>query len=1113
MNNYTTAGGGQAKQASWDILGYSREVGTLMKSTSLAALFVVLTLWGAAIARAQTLSQLNGTVTDNANAVIVGAGVTVRHAATGVANTVTTNEVGAYRFLNLPPGQYELTCEFKGFKRFQRAGLTLETGIARTVDIQMQVGDVTESVVVKAETPMLEASNSTVGQLIERATVFNMPVESRRSASLVRLMGAVVFNVEDASAEQIPRFSMAGGRSVNQMWMLDGGIAQNMAIGQPQLSLNPPAESLQEFKAETNNYSAEFGRTGNGLIIMTTRSGTNDLHGAAYEFLRNDKLDSRTFFAPRKPPLRYNVFGASAGGPVKRDKAFFFFNYEGARRRTPVTFSDVIVPHPNEIRGDFSPRQDVTILDPLSRQPFAGNVIPASRIDPLAAKFAAFWPAPNTASDNTRAPRNNYIANGSDSLSQNYYTAKVDYNINDKDRISGRYSDVRAPETQASIYPNQFADYRGARFENRHANAVANWFRNFSPSLVNEARLMFGDRLFKFMPYSIGSKKNGELGVAGVNPDGFATIGIAGVSQLGNSGHGRYQTPIRTMQITDVLTWVKGRHSIKTGFDFRYTLNKDDNLGTEGGRFDFNDRATNNGLAAFLLGWTTNAALARPDIIESRMDYYGSFVQDDWKVTSKLTINLGLRWEMDTPRFERNNRAGWFDSSVKNPGSGNLGALVFAGRDGIPKWNHDFDANNFGPRVGFAYSAAKGVVVRGGYGVAYNGIYYGAVVVSATNGFGLNGSFTSPDGGITQAFPFQNGMPAVPPPQQTPGFGAVPIGSAPRTSPDFFQKNHVASYAQQWNLTVQKELIGNSLIEVAYLANVGHKLPLPSVNLNMIPLVGGRGPAQQSQFLRPYPQYNNVVQNSPPWGNSTYHALNLKYEKRYAAGLSFLGNYTWSKFIDDVAAINELGGAPSQFTHVDLRRMNRSLAGNHVGQRLIFSSVYDLPLGKGRRVPIGNGVADAILGGWGIGAIVEFRDGTPYGVVEQTDRSNTFAASNRPLLVRSPALSAGRPRGEQLVQYFDVTAFAQPAVTEFGNAPRYMQSGPGVINVDASVNKRWAIGERYGILFRGDFYNLPNRPNFANPNGVRGRGDFGRITSILSGSTGRRIQFSLRFEF
>ena len=305
---------------------------------------------------AQTQSRLSGLITDDSGAVVAGARVIARNTGTGVVNETATNESGNYQFPVLIPGEYEVTAEMAGFKKEVQSGIVLETGITRTVDLQLTVGALTETVQVSATAPLLESETSSVGQLIERTSVMNMPLESRRTAGLVRLLGAVTFR-EETGGEQVPMFSMAGGRSQNQMWQLDGAVVQNMSLGVAQLQLNPPAESLQEFKAEMNNFSAEFGRAGGGLILMTTRSGTNEFHGAAYEFLRNQALDTRTFFAPRKAPLRYNIFGGSFGGPVIRDKTFFFVNYEGARRRDGVTISNLIVPHLPERTGDFSNRR------------------------------------------------------------------------------------------------------------------------------------------------------------------------------------------------------------------------------------------------------------------------------------------------------------------------------------------------------------------------------------------------------------------------------------------------------------------------------------------------------------------------------------------------------------------------------------------------------------------------------------------------------------------------------------------------------------------------------------------------------------------------------------
>lgn len=1062
---------------------------------------------------AQTQSRLTGLVTDDSGAVVVGAQLAARHLATGVVTETTSNEAGRYLFPFLPPGEYELTCQMQGFKKAVRTGIVLETGATRIVDMRLEVGAVSETVQVSATAPLLESQTSTVGQFIERTTVFNMPLESRRTAGLVRLLGTVVFRQENPG-EQIPIFSMAGGRSQNQMWHLDGGVVQNMALGIAQIQLNPPSESLQEFKAELNNYSAEFGRSGNGLILMTTRSGTNQFHGAAYEFLRNQVVDTRTFFARSKAPLRYNIFGASFSGPIRKDKTFFFANYEGARRRDGLTSSGNIVPHPAEVRGDFSARRDVQILDPTNNQPFAANIIPASRIDPLARQFASFYPAPNVpGNDVTRAPGANYTVNVSDKLTQDFGTLRVDHAAGNNDRLYVRYSSAQAPLQVAPIFPAAFADSRASNAENKINNVLASWIHNFSPTVINEARYSWANRLHINRALGTGSKKNGEIGLAGVNPDAFARINITGLAPLGSGQHERIQTPILTHQLIDNVTIVRGSHTLKTGFEWRYSLNKDDFNQQTGGNFTFNDRATRSGLATFLLGWTSGASLVDTDLIEARTDYYGVFIQDDWKLTKNFTLNLGLRWELDTPRWERvDNRQSGFDPFAINPVSGTPGVVVFSGRNGRSKYAHDFDTNNFGPRFGFAWKAREGFVVRGGYGVNYNGAYAGAVPFVLTQGFGLNSSFSSPDGGFTPAFVFRSGMPAAVREELGPGFGAVRLGQAPRLGPDFFAQDHVNGYAQQYNLTLQKELAGNLLLEVAYLANLGHKLGSQNVDTNMIPLVNGRGPERQSQALRRFPQFNNVTWLSPAWGNSSYHALNLKLEKRYSSGLNFLMNYTWSKFLDDVEGNNELaGGEGSGYTHIELRKLDKSYSGNDVRHRYIASSVYELPVGKGKRINLENAFLNGIFGGWGVGVIAEFRSGPPYGAIEQTNTTNTFSNSQRPNLTCNPALDAGRSRGELVAQYFNTACFAAPGTGIFGNAPRTFSGGPGFIGVDLSVNKRWPITERVGIQFRTDFFNLPNRPNFAPPAAVRGRGDFGRITSTIG--TGRQIQFSMRLEF
>ena len=1065
-----------------------------------------------ALLQSQTQSRVTGAVTDISGAVIAGANIEVRNTDTGIVFKAATTPKGAYLFPALPPGKYDLRCEAAGFRPVHRPNVVLETGYTRTVDVRMEIGAITESVEVKAETPLLEAANSTIGQLIERASVMNMPLESRRSASLIKLMGAIVFAGEDSGAEQIPRFSMAGGRGLSQMWYLDGGVAQNQALGNQQLGLNPPSESLQEFKADINNYSAEFGRSGSGVIVMTTRSGTNQFHGAAYEFLRNDKLDSRTFFARTKPPLRSNIFGASIGGPIRRNRTFFFFNYEGSRRRTPQVFSSTIVPHAAEVNGDFSSRKDLSVIDPLTKQPFPGNIIPQTRIDPIGRAYAKLYPAPNVAgNDITRTPLNNYYSIGSDKLSQNFITARADHSFSSNDRITGRLMDARAPENTSAVFPDRTIDSRALDSENKHTNWIVTYLHNFRPTLLNEIRYNWGNRYGRPKAPGVGSGLNGKFGIKGVDPDYLATVGITGLNQIGASTQFREQSPLLTQYFVDQLTWVKGKHQFKAGGEYRNTKIGQTNHNLAGGRFDFTDRATGNGLATLLLGWTSTASFLDRPKFYSRMDYYGGFVQDDWKISSRFTFNLGLRWEVNTPPWIIDNTGSWFDGTIKNPVSGNLGALAFAGKEGVSRYPHDLDLNNFGPRVGFAWRATNTVVIRSGYGLAYNSPYWAGGAVP-TNGFDRSADFASPDGGFTPAFLFKDGMPPIPEPSPSAGFGSVTIGSAPKISPGFYQRNQPTGYAQQWNLTIQKELHGNMLMEGAYLANIGKKLAGSPISINMAPLVNGAGPARQDQRSRPYPQYNTITWNSPAWGSSSYHAMNLKMEKRYSNGLSFLSNYTFSKFLDNVNGLTDLASGGVYYTHIERHNLDKSLAGNNIRHRLMTSALFDLPFGEGRRFKIGNRLFNAIAGGWGIGTLAEFRTGFPWGTAEQTDRTNTYGGGNRPILLRDPSRDFSS-RGDMINQFFDTSAFSQPDVGQFGNAARFVGVGPGAINVDASLHKRWKVTERFGLLVRGDFLNAPNHPNFAGPNGVRGRGDFGRITSLLSGTTGRMIQLSMRLEF
>ena len=1074
-----------------------------------AALLLVLT---AGVSWAQDQSRLTGAVTDTTGAAIPGAKLTLSNVATGVTATSESNEVGVYVFPYVAPGVYSLQTEVAGFKTSNQTGVILETGTTRSVNVQMEIGELTEVITVEATTPQLEASTSSVGQFIERETVFNMPMISRRSASLVRLLGNISFRSEDGG-EQIPKFSMAGGRSQNQMWTLDGSVVQNMAIGTQQLGLNPPAESLQEFKAETSNYSAEFGRAGGGFIVMTTRSGTNEYHGAVYEFFRNDAMDARSFFARDKASLRYNIFGGSLGGPIAKNKSFFFFNYEGARRRDGVTYSGDDVPHAIEKTGNFSNRAGLTLNDPMGGT-FPNNTIPQARIDPIAARIIGLYPDPNVEGDITRAPANNYRNNASNGLDQNYYTAKWDHNISDIDRVSVRFMHVKAPQNIPAVYPNDFADPRAGIRQNRHHNTTVNWIHNFSPTIINEFRFNWGDRLHINRSAARNSGKNGDFGIGGVNPESFARINVNGLTPLVPGNQERLQTPIRTIEINQNQTWIRGSHQIKYGFNWRYSRNIDDQNNRTGGQFVFGNRATGVGTAELLLGHVTSADINDADILDRRTDYFGVFVQDDWRVTSKLTLNIGLRYEVDTPLWDRNNRMNGFDWNAINPVSGLPGVVTFFGRDNLGKYSHDTYKGALGPRFGFAYRVDENTVIRSGYGINYYGAYRGAVPNAFSLGFSTQGNFTSPDGGFTRAFSLMDGMPATAAAELGPGFGSVQFGQRPLISPQFFRKEHRSAMVQQWNFGIQRQLPNDFLIEGTYIANIGHRLGGANTNWNQTPLVNGLGPSRQSQQARLFPTFNNISQRSADWGNSAYHSGNLKIEKRYSGGFNMLMNYTWAKYLDDVEAGSELSEFQgNREQHKELRHLDRGYSGSDIRHRLALSSVYELPFGKGRKFNISGGLLNAVAGGWGVGLITEFRTGSPFVVIENTNRSNAYAASQRPNILGDPVQLPGWRDNVKGETFFDTALFAAPGAGVFGSSPSSLCCGPGLANIDFSVHKWFNFSEQLRMQFRADFFNFPNHPQFANPEERRGRGGFGRIASTLRGTGGRVSQLALRLEF
>ena len=1063
---------------------------------------------------AQTQAAVSGRVVDPTGAAVVGAKVTAGNTDTGTQYPVQTNQSGMFAIDFLPPGPYQITVTATGFKTHVRKSLELQTAQSLTLNFQVVAGD---SSVIVSDSGDATGLNTSVdaGNTVSSQSVEKVGVESRRALSLAKLSSGVAFK-QESGVEDTPSFSVAGGRSQDQGWHLDDGSAQDNALGGPTNQLNPPSESLQEFRTETNSYSAEYGRSAGGHIVMTTKAGTNAYHGTAYEYVRNDAFDARQFFAQTPPPLRFNTFGASAGGPIIKKKTFFFINWESARKRNGATFANNTVPTAAEVAGNFSGIKGVTIKDPLTGIAFPGNIIPANRMDPIGKQMAGFYPAPNTNLNTGLLDSNNFIGNVSDQVRQDTVTTRFDENFSEKDKFYLRYTNADVKNWIAPVFTNAvFADFRAENHDTQQYNGVANWVHNFSPNFINELRFTYVNHAATTIFAGIGSNEIQKLGLTGpINSADYPYITVAGYTQQSANKQFRDRGPSLTLYPSDSVVWTKGKHSIKIGGEYRFSKNIDRYQQLPGGEFDFTAVGTGNGIASLLMGWVSSAQVITAPQLAGRIDIWGTYIQDKWQVSDRLTLNLGLRWELESPRFDDNKVQSGFDPYAINPVSNTPGVIIFDGVNGVSKYANKFDYNNFGPRVGFAYRLSNTWAIRGGFGTFYDA-EYGTVSTSRilTTGFGINGSYNSPDNGVTPAFLLYQGMPAAAAATQSAGYGAVPVGGKPTTSPDFVSQDHVTPYSLQWNFGLQKELKQGIAIEASYVANVGHKIAGTQLDINQIPLVDGHGPAKQAQTARPFPQFSHVYVEAPSFGNSTYHAFNAKIERRFKKGMMFMANYTWSKFLDDVAGGDDLNGSTSTYQSLYLRKLDKSYSGSHVPHSFAAHAVYELPFGKGKRFANNSRIAQNIVGGWNLTAALSLHSGLPWGVTELTNTSNTYSASVRPNLVGNPFLSNSRSKNDILNEYFNVDAFQAPATSYFGNAARNSGFGPGSEQIDTTLEKEWRYNERIRLQFRADCYNIFNHANFANPSTVQGQGNFGTVASLAVGAVPREFQFGLKLKF
>lgn len=1058
-------------------------------------------------------STIGGLVSDESGGAIPGVSVRVINEDTGVALETVTNEAGLYRVTALVPGRYQIETMLDGFAPVRR-DVILQVSQTVAIDVTLTVAGQTETVQVRADVVGLEPTTSNITQTVTREMLAALPLPNRAAASLASLApGVVMIDTGAGTAENYPVFTVAGGRPRNQIFLLDGGNATN-AVGltrQQQLT-SLPVDAMQEFKVITNNYSAEFGHSTGGVVTMSTRSGTNTFRGSVFESLRNDALDARNFFAQSKPPISLNQFGGSFGGPAVRDRMFVFGTWERTRQLVSNAVVSTVPTLANR-RGDFSDLrtangQLIPIYDPTTRQPFPGNAIPLDRIDPVALNAIAYYPEPNRAG--TLANGNNFVGNSDARLDRDIIVARVDHTATAADRLTVRYYLNDSGTENTGSFGNPVADPGANTTDVRIQSLLGAYTRVSSPTLANELRISSLRRKFIDRRFGFAEDLAGALGIRGVSANAFPSFTIPGYAPLSNANLARVQTPIVDHQILESVSWFSGRHAFKFGVEARFGGNSEVRDRGSSGVLSFtplftsNNSAPNTGnaLATFLLGEVTAASVQISDQITTRAQYIAGFVQDDWRLSNRLTLNLGLRHDLELPRREVDNKLNTFDVNAINPVSGTPGVVRFAGINGTRERAFATDVNNLGPRAGFAYQLTESgrTILRGGAGIFYGQTLDASVGDAASLGFSTQASFVMAQAATESAFRLRDGFPAYGREALTDAFGAVRIGERPYLAVSFFNPEQVAPLAYQTNVGLQHQFESDLVLEGAYIGNESRHLTAPDFSLNQVPaaLVG----PGDTQRLRPFPQFSDVTWINPSIGRSSYHAAFVRAQKHFSDSFSVLAHYTWSRFKDDVTAADEYGSTIGGYMDAYNRDLDWGVSGSDVPHHFVATILYEVP--SFTRRPTLN----AALSGWRIGLLETVQSGAPITVTTTANTTNAFPAGPlRPNLVADPALPAGE---RTLSRWFNTSAFENPAPFTFGNSPRSVLRGPRYITTDLTVEKMIRLSGRSRLNVRVEAYNLLNRANFNGPGAVLGAADFGVISSARPART---VQLGARLNF
>lgn len=1062
-----------------------------MKSNRRVLFLVVLSLLLAAPVLGQThRASLRGTIYDTNKAAIPGVTIKLTNLATSETRSTATGEDGEYAISSLAPGSYQIDIEKPNFQKHSQQ-IELLVNQEQRQDVTLEVGALKPTTIDTSFEANLKRDTASLGTVIENRQVTGLPLDGRNFYELSLLVPGAVPAAQGSAGSVRGDFSFSvnGAREDANNFLLDG--VYNIDPKLNTFGVRPSVDAIREFEMLTSTYDASFGRNPGAQVNVILNSGSNDFHGSLFEFHRNAAWDARNFFAPAsesKPKYIRNQFGGSIGGPIVRDRTFFFADYEGTRSREGITrISNV--PTAAERQGDFSQSLFGVPTNPFTGQPFDDGVIPSFFINPVGRAIAALYPLPNR-----NEPFQNFVSSPTQRDDNDSFDVRVDHRLTDTADLTFRYSfgdrNLFEPFTGPSF---SLVPGFGDTVKRRSQNAMSALTLVLTPNLVNETRAAFS-RVAASVTQE-ASVLNSEVGLPAISPRerdlGLSFITVTGFSPLGDEGNNPQDSVTNVYQLLNNSSYIHGDHLIKFGLDFRFSQQNAFRDVESRGRLQFSPfgQITGNALGDLLLGFPFLTSVARVDNPQQiRTESYNFFINDSFRVTPRLTLVGGLRYEYNSPPVDKEDRANVYDVATRS--------LVAVGTNGVPRSGYEPDRNNFAPRVGFAWTIGddQATVLRGGYGIYYDQSPLAPAEALYFNSpfFDNNIFFSLPGLPLTLNDPF-------------PTFFPFPLPDSALA----IQRDLRTGYMQHWNFNIERQFGERSVLEVAYVGSKGTRLltardinqPQPSVLPPGLPFVP-----------RPDPRFDdiNLLESR---ANSNYNALQARFQQRLARGFTTLASYTWSKSIDDASNFFSSAGDPNFPQNSFDVAAERGRSNFDVRHRLSVSYSYALPFGKGRQYLANDGWVSTVLSGWETYGIITVQSGRPFTValLSEIDNSGTgrsilgFGANDRPNVVGNPELS-----NSTTSQWFNTSAFAFPAPGTFGNAGRNILDGPGFQNVNVSLMKNTALTERVNLQFRAEAFNLFNHPNFNLPDNFLGSPTFGRITSARDP---RHIQFGLKLLF